>query len=63
MLIPLLLAATRLASLQQDTLSSAARRVLRDVQFLADDRQEGRGIGSAGLERAGAYIRQGFRRA
>ena len=63
MLIPLLLAATRLASLQQDTLSSASRRVLSDVQFLADDRQEGRGIGSAGLERAGAYIRQGFKRA
>ena len=63
MLIPLLLAATRLASLQQDTLSSAARRVLSDVQFLADDRQEGRGIGSAGLERAGAYIRQGFKHA
>jgi len=63
MLIPLLLAATRLASLQQDTLSPAARRVLSDVQFLADDRQEGRGVGTAGLKRSGAYILQGFKRA
>jgi len=63
MLIPILLAATRLATLQQDTLSPAAHRVLNDVQFLADDHQEGRGIGTAGLERAGAYIRQGFKRA
>jgi len=63
MLIPLLLAATRLASLQQDTLSPAARRVLNDVQFLADDRQEGRGVGTAGLARSGAFILQGFKRA
>jgi len=52
-----------LASSQQDTLAPAARRVLADVRFLADDRQEGRGIGTAGLERAGAYIRNGFARA
>jgi hypothetical protein len=63
MLIPLLLAATRLASLQQDTLSPAAHRVLSDVQFLADDRQEGRGVGTAGLARSGAHILQGFKRA
>lgn len=44
----------------QDTLSPAARRVLADVRFLADDRQEGRGVGTAGLERAGAYIRDAF---
>jgi hypothetical protein len=47
----------------QDTLSPAARRVLTDVRFLADDRQEGRGVGTVGLERAGAYIRDAFRRA
>ena len=52
-----------LASSQQDTLAPAARRVLADVRFLADDRQEGRGIGTAGLQRAGAYIRDGFVRA
>lgn len=48
---------------QQDTLSPAARRVLADVRYLADDRQEGRGVGTAGLERAGAYIRDAFARA
>jgi hypothetical protein len=63
MLITLLLAATHLARLPQDTLSPAAHRVLNDVQFLADDRQEGRGVGTAGLERAGAYIRDGFKHA
>jgi hypothetical protein len=63
MLISLLLAATRLASLQHDTLSPAAHRVLSDVQFLADDRQEGRGIGTAGLERCATYLRDAFKRA
>jgi hypothetical protein len=57
----LLVTASLLA--QQDTLSPAARRVLADVRYLADDRQEGRGVGTAGLERAGAYIRDGFARA
>ncbi|HEV8303695.1 MAG TPA: M28 family peptidase [Gemmatimonadales bacterium] len=47
----------------QDTLTAAGRRVLADVRFLADDRQEGRGVGTAGLERAGAYIRDEFVRA
>src|SRR6266705_177215 len=47
----------------QDTLSPAARRVLADVRFLADDRQEGRGVGSGGLSRAGVYVRDGFARA
>ena len=49
------------APASQDTL--AAQRVLADVRFLADDRQEGRGVGTAGLGRAGAYIRDGFARA
>jgi hypothetical protein len=62
-MLALLLLTTSLASSQQDTLSPAARRVLEDVRFLADDRQEGRGVGTAGLERAGAYIRDGFARA
>jgi hypothetical protein len=48
---------------RQDTLSPATRHVLNDVRFLADDRQEGRGVGTAGLERAGAYIKEGFARA
>jgi hypothetical protein len=59
----LLITATWVAPAAQDTLSPAARRVLADVRFLADDRQEGRGVGTAGLGRAGAYIRDGFARA
>lgn len=47
----------------QDTLSPAARRVLADVRYLADDRQEGRGVGTAGLDRAGEYIRDALTRA
>jgi hypothetical protein len=37
--------------------------VLTDVRFLADDRQEGRGVGTAGLDRAGVYMKEGFARA
>src|SRR6266513_689788 len=59
----LLVTATLFAPAQQDTSSPAARRVLADVRFLADDRQEGRGVGTAGLERSGAYIRDAFTRA
>jgi hypothetical protein len=50
----LLVTATLVAPAAQDTLSPAAHRVL------ADDRQEGRGVGTAGLSRAGAYVRDGF---
>src|SRR6266511_2384184 len=64
MIATVLLVTAGLASCaSQDTLTGAARRVLADVRFLADDRQEGRGVGTAGLERAGAYIRDGFTRA
>ena len=63
MIATVLLVTASLLAPQQDTLSPAARRVLADVRFLADDRQEGRGLGTAGLERAGAYIRDGFARA
>lgn len=59
----LLVTATLAVPASQDTLSPAARRVLADVRFLADDRQEGRGVGTAGLSRAGAYIRDAFARA
>jgi Peptidase family M28/PDZ domain len=62
-MIALLLLTTTLCSVQQDSLSPAARRILTDVQFLAADNQEGRGVGTAGLQRAGAYIRDGFARA
>ena len=63
MIATVLLVTANLLAPQQDTLSPGARRVLADVRFLADDRQEGRGVGTAGLERAGAYIRDGFARA
>ena len=59
----LLVTASLVAPAAQDTLSTAAQRVLADVRFLADDRQEGRGVGTAGLGRAGAYVRDGFTRA
>src|SRR3979411_222248 len=62
-MIALLFITTALAGGSQDTLSPAARRVLTDVQFLAADSQEGRGLGTAGLERSGTYIRDGFARA
>jgi hypothetical protein len=62
-MIALILLATSLTLQQSDTLSPAARRVLADVRFLADDAQEGRGLRTAGLDRAGAYIRDGFTRA
>lgn len=55
-MIALLLVTAGLAASQQT-------QVLTDVRFLADDRQEGRGVGTAGLERAGAYIRDAFARA
>jgi hypothetical protein len=62
-MIALLLLTTTLCGVQQDSLSPAARRILADVQFLAADNQEGRGVGTAGLQRAGTYIRDGFARA
>src|SRR6266566_6368816 len=62
-MLALLLITTALTVGPQDTLSPAAQRVLTDVRFLAADSQEGRGVGTAGLERAGAYIRDGFARA
>src|SRR5438445_5565270 len=62
-MIALLLLTTALWGSPQDTLSPAARRILADVQFLAADSQEGRGVGTVGLQRSGAYIRDGFARA
>ncbi len=39
---------------------SATERVGRDIRYLADDAQEGRGIGTAGLDSAAAYIATTF---
>jgi acetylornithine deacetylase/succinyl-diaminopimelate desuccinylase-like protein len=64
MIVTFLLVAASFSALQQsDTASPATRRILADVRYLADDAQEGRGVGTAGLERAGAYIRDAFTRA
>ncbi len=51
------------AGLAQDTLPPAARRVLADVRYLADDARQGRGVGTKGIGEAAAYIQQGFARA
>ena len=45
-----------------DTLSPEARRVLADLRYLADDARQGRGLGTRGLEEAGAYIAAQFER-
>jgi membrane-associated protease RseP (regulator of RpoE activity) len=47
---------------QSDTLSAEARRVLADLRYLADDARQGRGLGSRGLEEAGAYVAAAFER-
>jgi hypothetical protein len=60
MMTNLLLAAVCAA---QDTLSPAARRMLADVRYLADDAREGRGIGTAGLDQAAHYIANAFKSA
>src|SRR5262249_62159351 len=39
---------------------SSADRILDDIRWLADPAREGRGIGTAGLEAAGAYIEARF---
>jgi len=45
-----------------DTLSPEAQRVLADLRYLADDARQGRGLGTRGLEEAGAYIAAQFER-
>jgi len=50
------LAATRLAA------QSATERVAQDLRYLADDRRDGRGVGTAGLDSAAAYIAAAFAR-
>ena len=41
---------------------SATERVARDLQYLAHDAREGRGIGTAGLDSAAAYLAAAFAR-
>ena len=58
-----LLLATRLVLQTQahDTLTPAAHRALNDLHYLADDAREGRGVGTRGLEEAGAYLARAFK--
>ncbi len=62
-MIATLVTCTATLLLAQDTLSPAARRVLADVRYLADDARQGRGVGTKGIEQAARYIQQGFARA
>ena len=55
-----------LAALQTatpDSLSPAARRVQADVRWLSEDAREGRGVRTKGLQAAGDYIADAFKRA
>jgi Zn-dependent M28 family amino/carboxypeptidase len=45
-----------------DTLPPEARRVLTDLRYISDDARQGRGLGTRGLEEAGAYIAEQFRK-
>ena len=45
-----------------DTLPPEAQRVLTDLRYIADDARQGRGLGTRGLEEAGAYIADQFQR-
>ena len=61
-LLPLVLVMVTLASTQKK-LSPAAAAWWSHVEFLADERQEGRASGSPGHQRAADYIGQQFRQA
>jgi hypothetical protein len=59
-LAPLILA-SRLVLQGPDSLSPAAHRALADLSYLAADAREGRGVGTRGLEEAGAYLAAAFK--
>jgi hypothetical protein len=44
----------------RDSLPAPARRALADLSYLAADAREGRGVGTQGLEEAGAYLAKAF---
>ncbi len=67
-----ILAAAAMAALQTatppapptpDSLTPAGRRVQTDVRWLSEDAREGRGVRTAGLEAAGNYVADAWRRA
>ena len=51
------------ALVQQDSLAPMQRRERTDMRYLAADAREGRGVGTKGLQDAGAYIAAAFKRA
>jgi len=51
------------ALLQQDSLAPVERRERADLQYLAADARDGRGVGTKGLQDAGAFIAAAFKRA
>jgi len=57
---PLLLVA---AIVTQDSLTPEGRQLRADVQYLAADAREGRGVGTQGLIDAGAYVAAAFQKA
>ena len=65
--LPVLLAALAALLAERPVLAAPppsradAHRYIEDVKFLASPELEGRGAGSVGLERAGAYIAERFR--
>jgi hypothetical protein len=46
----------------EDAMASRGR-ILADIQYLADDEREGRGIGTRGLDQAADYVRDQFQKA
>ncbi len=46
-----------------DRSATSRAHILRDIQYLASDELEGRGVGSQGLDRAADYVRDQFRQA
>jgi hypothetical protein len=51
---------TRLVAQTPDSLTPAAHRALDDLQYLAADARQGRGVGTLGLEQSGDYLAKAF---
>jgi len=59
----LALGATTLSAGPLPAQTASADRIVRDINYLADDQRDGRGLGTAGLDSAAAYIAREFGRA
>lgn len=58
-----LLAASRLSTRAADLTGTPANRLLTDIKYLSDDKLEGRGVGTAGLDLAAKFVRDEFEKA